>query len=597
MAFQAPVADILFTLTEIAGLDETVLADIGVDTLEAILAEAGRFAEAELAPLNRIGDREGVRLAEGKVITAPGWKEAFRRFAAAGWSGVSAPERWGGQDLPVSVEMAVQELWNAGSAAFATGTMLSAGAIIALEAHASPVLQEIYLPKIASGTWTATMNLTEPQAGSDLNALATKADRAGDGTYRITGQKIFISYGDHDLSENIVHLVLARLPDAPAGTHGISMFVVPKVLVEEGGDLGRRNAVTVAGLEHKLGLHGSPTCTMAYDGAVGYLVGEENRGLACMFTMMNVTRLSVGIQAVGVAERASQEALAYARERRQGRAPGWSGGGMSPIVDHPDVQAMLLRMKAFTAASRSICYACAHAIDMSRRGADAEQLFWAQRAALLTPIAKAFATDAGIEVASLGIQVHGGAGYIEETGAAQHLRDVRVFAIYEGTNGIQAIDLVSRKVPLEDGRVVGRLIDEISTTIGNLKAVRLLELGESAQRLAAAVEDLRAATGHVISLAREGRKRELLAGATAYLRLFGLVLGAALLARGALARQGVDYNDRMVAIARYFAETILGESAGLRHAVIAGATGLEAEAATVFSLSSGSKTQGEGNKR
>ncbi|SDB28181.1 acyl-CoA dehydrogenase [Bauldia litoralis] len=597
MAFEAPVAEILFSMREIAGLDEAILGDVGFETVEMILAEAGRFAEAELAPLNRVGDRQGAVFADGAVTTAPGWKQAFARFAAAGWSGVSASERCGGQDLPVMVEMALQELWNAGSAAFATGPMLSAGAILALEAHASDDLKQSCLPKLAAGTWTATMNLTEPQAGSDLGALTTRAERAEDGSYRITGQKIFISYGEHDLAENIVHLVLARLPDAPAGTRGISMFVVPKFLADEGGGLGARNAVAATGVEHKLGLHGSPTCTMVYDGAVGYLVGEEHRGLACMFTMMNVTRLSVGIQAVGVAERATQEALAYARERRQGRAPGHTGEGMSRIIDHPDVQAMLLRMTSVTAASRAICYACAHAIDMSRRGSDADRIFWTERAALLTPIAKAFASDAGIEVASLGIQVHGGAGYIEETGAAQHLRDVRVFAIYEGTNGIQAIDLVSRKLPLSDGKAVGCLLDDLSGMIGDLNSARGDEIRNMGDHLATALADLRAATDHVMTLTRDGRHDESLAGATSYLRLFGLVLGAGLLAKGVLAKGSTVYNDRMVAVARYFAETILGEATGLRRAAMAGTTGLGADAAAVFSHGPVTNDKGEGNKR
>ena len=458
MAFRAPVADIGFTLRKIAAHDPVTLGDFPLDT---ILAEAGRFAEEVLAPLNRVGDREGVRLDDGKVTTAPGWRDAYRRFAEAGWTGVSAPEEYGGQGLPVAVEMAVQEMWNAGAAAFAVGPMLTVGAIEAISVHGSADLRAAYLPRLVSGAWTATMNLTEPQAGSDLSLIRTRATRSGDGTYRISGQKTFITYGEHDLADNIVHLVLARLSDAPEGTAGISMFVVPKFVPGEDGGPGRRNTVTAAGVEHKLGLHGSPTCTMVYDEAIGFLVGEENRGLACMFTMMNLARLSVGVQGVGVAERAYQDALAYARERRQGRAPDADGPGPSHIVAHPDVQMMLLRMAALVAVSRALCYACAHAIDMSRRGPEPNRAAWADRASLLTPVAKAFATDAAIEVANLGIQVHGGAGYIEETGAAQHLRDARVFAIYEGTNGIQAIDLVLRKVPMRDGAVVTAFTAEL----------------------------------------------------------------------------------------------------------------------------------------
>ena len=470
MAFQPPLAEIAFALDKVAGLDAAlasgVFGDLSAETVHAILAEAGRFAAEELAPINRPGDRVGARRENGSVLTAPGWREAYRRFRDAGWGGIAAPEAFGGQGLPVMIGMAVQELWNAGAAAFAVGPMLTAGAIDAIEAHASPALKERYLPRLASGEWMATMNLTEPQAGSDLGAVRTRAERAGDGTYRLFGQKNFITFGEHDFTDNIIHLVLARLADAPEGTRGISLFLVPKRLVEDDGSLGERNDVVCAGIEKKLGLHGSPTCTMIYGGngagAVGWLVGEENRGLACMFTMMNIARLSVGIQGVGVADRAFDDALAYARTRRQGRAPGAAGREMSLIVEHPDVQAMLLRMKALTAAARAICYATAAATDMSRRGAAAERAGFADRASLLTPVAKAFATDIGIEVASLGIQVHGGMGFIEETGAAQHLRDVRVFAIYEGTNGIQAIDLVTRKLKLAGGDAVRRLLDEFA---------------------------------------------------------------------------------------------------------------------------------------
>ena len=332
--FRAPIADMLFAIEKTAGFD-AAQGDLPTETLAAILGEAGRFASEELAPLNQSGDRAGVRLDGGKVTTAAGFREAYRRWAEAGWNGITAPEEWGGQGLPIIVGMAVQELWNAGAAAFAVGPMLTGGAIEALVAHAAPALKERYLARLVAGEWMATMNLTEPQAGSDLGALATRAERHEDGTYRIFGQKIFITYGEHDLTENIIHLVLARLPDAPEGTSGISLFLVPKFLVGADGALGRRNDVAAVGIEDKLGLHGSPTCTMVYGEparAVGFLVGEENRGLACMFTMMNLARLSVGIQGVGVAERATQQALAYARERRQGRAPGWQAEGMSPII-------------------------------------------------------------------------------------------------------------------------------------------------------------------------------------------------------------------------------------------------------------------------
>ncbi len=568
MTLTAPLADIGFTLRAIAGFDESRLGDV---PLEAILGEAGRFAADVLAPLNRIGDREGVRLHDGQVTTAPGWREAYRQFAAGGWSGVSAPEEYGGQGLPVMVEMAVQELWNWGNAAFAVGPMLTAGAIEALAAHGSAELKAAYLPHLISGRWTGTMNLTEPQAGSDLGLITTRATRSGDGAYRISGEKIFITYGEHDLTENIVHLVLARLPDAPDGTAGISLFLVPKVLPGEV----RRNRVSAAGIEHKLGLHGSPTCTMVYDEAVGFLVGEENRGLACMFTMMNLARLSVGIQGVGVAERAFQEALGYARERRQGRAPGTAGP--SPIVAHPDVQMMLMRMASLVAASRALCYACAHAIDMGRRAPPAERESWADRAGLLTPVAKAYATDAAIEVASLGIQVHGGAGYIEETGAAQHLRDARIFAIYEGTNGIQAIDLVARKLQLRGGAAVNAVTAELAAIADGLAMSRRLDLQTLQAPIAKAAADLGAATAAITAAYRSERRAALL-GAGAYLRIFAMTFAAGLLARGALAAGDDRVGSAAIAKAVFFAQTMLPDVSSLRAAIAGSAAAVGAEA-------------------
>lgn len=577
MAFTAPLADIGFTLRKIAGFDTAELRDV---PLEAILGEAGRFAVDVLAPLNRVGDREGVRLHDGAVTTAPGWREAYRRFAEAGWTGVSAPEEFGGQGLPVMVEMAVQELWNAGNAAFAVGPMLTVGAIEALAAHGSAGLKATYLPRLVSGEWTATMNLTEPQAGSDLGLVTSRATPAGDGTYRISGQKIFITYGEHDLAGNIVHLVLARLPGAPEGTAGISMFLVPKLLPDANGAAGIRNRVTAAGIEHKLGLHGAPTCTMAYDRATGFLVGEEHRGLACMFTMMNLARLSVGIQGVGVAERAWQEALAYARERRQGRAPGASGP--SPIVEHPDVQMMLMRMASLVAASRALCYACAQAIDRSRHASGEERAAWADRASLLTPLAKAYATDAAIEVASLGIQVYGGAGYIEETGAAQHLRDARVFAIYEGTNGIQAIDLVARKLRLGDGAAVNAVTAEIAAIADALEMSRRPALQAMHEPIAAAAAGLGAATAFIVE-AQRSERRQALFGASAYLRLAAMTVAAGLLAKGALAAEDDQAGRAAFAKAVFFAQTILPEASSLKAVAVGAAAAVGADAAGLLS--------------
>jgi alkylation response protein AidB-like acyl-CoA dehydrogenase len=463
--------------------------------------------------------------------------------------------------------------------AFGIGPVLTMGAAEALAAYGSDDLRRTYLPKLVSGEWMGTMQLTEPQAGSDVGALRTRAERAGDGSYQITGQKIFITYGEHDLTDNIIHFVLARLPDAPAGNRGISLFLVPKVLVNADGTLGARNDLRAHSIEHKLGIHASPTCTMVYGdtgGAVGYLVGKENRGLACMFTMMNLARLAVGLQGVGIAERATQEAIAYARERKQGRAAGAAGTASSAIVQHPDVKRMLLTMRALTRAARAICYATAGAIDASRDGGDAGKAADA-RAALLTPVAKAFSTDIGVEVASLGVQVHGGMGYIEETGAAQHLRDARIAAIYEGTNGIQALDLVMRKVPLEDGAVVRAYLDELRATVKAVLAANDPALGSTGARLKEAVDSLDRASQWILGKIG-GDPQAALAGATPYLRLFGNAAGGCMLADEALTALRLADGDpaARVALARFFAENVAVQASGLERAVTEGADSVNA---------------------
>ncbi|MGH6859494.1 MAG: acyl-CoA dehydrogenase family protein, partial [Phyllobacterium sp.] len=505
--YRAPVEDIAHALKKIAGLDAAIeegrFGDLSDDLVDAILEEAGKFASSRIAPLLETGDRHGTPLADAQVTMPPGWKEVYREWTAGGWNALTGKEEFGGQGLPTMLAVATLEMWNSGSMAFGIGPTLTLGAIEALEAHATGELRRTYLPRLVSGEWMGTMNLTEPQAGSDVGALRARAERADDGTYRIFGSKIFITYGEHDLTDNIVHLVLARLPDAPAGTRGISLFLVPKFLVNADGSLGARNDVFCSSIEHKLGIHGSPTCTMIYGdgfagepgepGAVGWLIGEENRGLACMFTMMNNARLAVGIQGVAVAEAAYQKALAYARERRQMRAPGWTGEEMSPIVEHPDVQRTLLTMKGLTGAARAIAYACAHALDMARTGTGEDARRWSNRANLLTPVAKAFSTDIGVDVASLGIQVHGGMGYIEETGAAQFLRDARIAPIYEGTNGIQAIDLVQRKLPLEDGNHIKDYIAELRAVAEAVQRSNDADFGETGKRLDAGLDDLQEA--------------------------------------------------------------------------------------------------------
>lgn len=589
--YKAPVEEIAFTLKHVAGLaqaiDDGLLGDLGEDLVDAILHEAGRFASDEIAPLAEIGDRQGARISDGKVTTPDGWRDLYRNWIVGGWNGLTASEDFGGQALPHMLNVAALEMWNSGSMAFALCPTLTMGAIEAIAAHGSDTLKETYLPKLVSGEWTGTMNLTEPHAGSDLGVLKARAERRDDGSYRIFGQKIFITWGEHDAADNIIHLVLARLPDAPAGTRGISLFLVPKFLVNEDGSLGVRNDLFCHALEHKLGIHGSPTCTMIYGdgrfgeekGAIGWLVGEENKGLACMFTMMNNARLAVGMQGVAIAEAATQKAIAYARERTQGKAPGWTGsgqtGGMSPIIEHPDVIRMLLTMKALTQGARAIAYSCAHATDMAHRAGD-DKKHWQERAALLTPVAKSFATDIGVDVASLGIQVHGGMGFIEETGAARYLRDARIAPIYEGTNGIQAIDLVTRKLPLSDGGEVKRLIAELQQIADRVGASNAESFGATANRLNAAITDLQEATDWLLAQLAAGNVADALSGATPHQRLFGLTLTGCYLAKGAL----VDADDGKaadrIALCRFAAENLLAETTSLKDTVVNGAASLAA---------------------
>jgi alkylation response protein AidB-like acyl-CoA dehydrogenase len=584
--YRAPVSDIAFTLKHVAGLGEALASDaipgLTEDVVDAVLAEAGRFATEELAPLNVVGDRQGSTVSDGHVTTPDGWKPAYQAWTAAGWNGIAAPGEHGGQGLPLVLAAATQELWNGACMAFSLCPMLTMGAIEALHRHGSEALKALYLPRMVSGEWAGTMNLTEAQAGSDLGTLRTRAEPQADRSYRLYGQKIFITYGEHDLTENIVHMVLARLPDAPAGSKGISLFLVPKFLVNDDGSLGERNDLFCASLEEKLGIHASPTCTMIYGdgrygevrGAVGWLVGEPNRGLAAMFTMMNNARLMVGVQGVGMAERATQQATAYARERRQGRAVETNGEGMSPIIEHPDIRRTLMKMRALTAASRCICYACGFAADRGASvdgAAEASDAKW--RAEFLTPIAKAFSTDIAVEVASLGVQVFGGAGYIEESGAAQTLRDSRISPIYEGTNGIQAIDLVTRKLPVERGAPFRRYIAELRESAERARAVNRPEFGRMGARVAAALDDCEATGEHLLTLLEDGKTAEALAGATSFLRLSGLAIGGAYLAKGALASQSDSdaQASLRIAIARFMAEHLLPETAALKSAVIDGA--------------------------
>jgi alkylation response protein AidB-like acyl-CoA dehydrogenase len=533
ISFAAPVRDLRFVLEELLEHGSLALPgfeEASPDLVEAVLEEAARLAGEVWAPLNASGDRQGcTRRDDGGVSVPDGFAEAYQAYADGGWNGIGVPEALGGQGLPEVVASSVQEMLHGANMALGLCPMLTAGAIEALAHHGSEEQQARYLPKLVEGTWTGTMNLTEPQAGSDLSKVRTRAVPQEDGSYRLFGQKIYITWGEHDAAENIIHLVLARKPDAPEGNKGISLFLVPKFLVNEDGSLGARNDVTCASIEHKLGIHGSPTCTLSFgenDGAIGYLVGEEGRGLNHMFTMMNEARHKVGIQGIGVAERACQHAVAYALDRTQGRSPR-SGRSDCTISDHLDVRRMLLSMRARTDALRALALYCAAQLDLARHAADdAERAAAQARVDVLIPVVKSFSTDQAVEIASLGVQVHGGMGFIEETGAAQLLRDARIAPIYEGTNGIQALDLAGRKLQRDGGAALGGLIDQVEATAAALEASgEHAALGES---LAGGAADLRAAMAAVLEAGAdpESGADAVQAYATPFLNLAGHVLCA-----------------------------------------------------------------------
>ncbi|MCC9625554.1 acyl-CoA dehydrogenase C-terminal domain-containing protein [Thalassospira sp. MA62] len=508
--FTPPVRDYRFLIHDVIGLDAIEqldpFGDVSDDLVDAILQEAAKFASGILAPLNRVGDQEGAKLLpDGTVRTPEGWSGAYQQFCEGGWQGVAAPESEGGMGLPILIGAAVAEMWQSANMAFALCPMLTAGAIEALVAHGSDPQRDLYLSRLISGEWTGTMNLTEPQAGSDLSKVRTIATPQGDGTYAVKGQKIFITYGDHEMTDNIVHLVLARTPNAPDGIKGISLFIVPKYLVAETGEIGDRNDVTCMSLEHKLGIHASPTAALSFGekgGATGYLVGEEGKGLNYMFTMMNNARLAVGQQGVAISERAYQQACGYALDRKQGHTNGLDN---APIIMHGDVQRMLMRMRSTTEAARALSLYGAMQLDLAHHLKDAESRTAAQhRADLLIPLIKGWATDLGVENASLGIQVHGGMGFVEETGAAQHLRDARIAPIYEGTNGIQALDFIGRKVIRDQASALRTLIKDAHETVqkhigeGSAKSS---QVSVAAQRLKDALDDLEQSTQIVLERA------------------------------------------------------------------------------------------------
>ena len=539
MTYRAPVEQISFILRHVvpySDLAETErFADAGQDTADAILTEAGKLAQNVLAPLNRNGDVTPARLENGRVRTSPGFAEGFAAIAEGGWIGLAANPEYGGMGLPQALNTAVAEMMSGACLSLQLNPLLTQGQIEALEHHASDEMKALYLPKLISGEWSGTMNLTEPGAGSDVGALATKAEPNGDGSYAITGQKIFITWGDSDVTENICHAVLARLPDGAKGTRGISLFMVPKFIPDADGKPGVANSLKVVSLEEKMGIHGSPTCVMSYEGATGWLIGQEHKGMAAMFTMMNCARLGVGMQGVGVAEAALQRAVAYAAERKQ----------MGPIIAHPDVRRMLATGRAEVFAARAIGLACATAMDMERAKGDREA---AARAAFLTPIAKAYGTDVGCRVADQAVQVHGGMGYIEETGAAQYLRDVRITAIYEGTNGIQAMDLVGRKLS-DNGEAAMRLLDEVLDCAKCAQSAH----PDLANDLWQAAETLREATQTLLE--RDLPQR--FAGAVPYLSAFARVLGGCYHLRAVQAG-----GDAQLALAQVFMARVLPKNAG-----------------------------------
>jgi len=581
--YLAPLKDIRFVMQDLAGLDQIVslpgCEEATPDVVDAILEEAAKFAGGVLSPLNHVGDKDGASWKDTVVTTSPGFKEAYRQFVDNGWNALGCDPEFGGQGLPRLLSTAVSEMWKASNHAFSLCPMLTQGAIEALMIAGSDEQKAAYLPNLVSGEWAGTMNLTEPSAGSDLAAVRSRAEPVGDGTYRIFGQKIFITYGEHDMTENIVHLVLARTPDAPEGVKGISLFVVPKFMLKADGKPGERNDVYCVSIEHKLGIHGSPTAVLAFGdhgGAIGTLVGEENRGLEYMFIMMNAARFNVGLEGLGDAERAYQRAVGYARDRVQGTEVGVRGGPKVPIIRHPDVRRMLMSMRARIEAMRALAYVTAAALDNAHRNPDGAARAQAQAFAdLMIPVVKGWGTESSIDIASLGVQVHGGMGYIEETGAAQHLRDARITTIYEGTTAIQANDLIGRKIAREKGATINAVIGEMRTAAAGLDG----NLANIGSRQLAAVDALeRAVLWIVANFASDPKAVH--AGAVPFLHLFGIIAGGwqmgrtAVIARARIAAgDGDPFWSAKLATTRFFADHFLTQAAGLAESVIGGAPG------------------------
>lgn len=566
--FKAPVSDMQFILKHIVDLPRLKKAqDLDEEMVGTILEEAAKLAEDVLAPLNSVGDQTGAQLNGHQVKTPAGFKEAYQQYREGGWNGVPFNPDFGGQGLPWALAFAVQEMWQASNMSFGLCPMLNQAAVEAIDIHGTQEQKNTYLEKLISGEWTGTMNLTEPQAGTDLAALKSKAVKQDDGSYKLTGQKIFITYGEHDFAENIIHMVLARTPDAPEGVKGISLFVVPKFIPDNQGRPGVANDLKCTGIEHKMGIHASPTCTMQYGdqgGATAWLIGQENDGLKCMFTMMNNARLSVGLQGIAVAERAYQHALNYARERVQGTRIQDKSGERVAIIEHPDIRRMLLTMKTQIDAGRMLCYDAAFAIDCAHEGDDAAQA----RVDLLTPVVKAWCTDVAVEVTSLGIQVHGGMGFIEETGAAQHFRDARITPIYEGTNSIQALDLSMRKIIANKGAAAQSWFADSRAVCGKMDTAS--DIASHKQALSQAIDDLEAATSWILQQAAQGHIESVAAVNVPYLNAFGYIAGGVMMAR--MAAASTDPADKTnVMKADFYLSHILPRYLGNLKTVMTGA--------------------------
>ncbi|THF66109.1 acyl-CoA dehydrogenase [Pseudothauera nasutitermitis] len=585
--YTAPIRDMQFVMRELAGLDAVAALpgceEVSPDLVDAILEEAGKFAGGVLAPLNKIGDQHGAKWQDGKVTTVPGWKAAYEQFAEAGWTALACDPQYGGQGLPKLISTAVMEMWKSANMAFSLCPMLTNGAIEALMLRGTDAQKDMYLPKMVSGEWTGTMNLTEPQAGSDLAAVRTRAEPQGDGTYKIFGQKIFITYGEHDLTDNIIHLVLARLPDAPEGVKGISLFVVPKFLVNEDGSPGARNDVHCVSIEHKLGIHASPTAVLAFGdsgGAIGTLVGEPNRGLEYMFIMMNEARFAVGMEGLALSERAYQHALQYARDRIQGTELGVRGGPKVSILQHPDVRRMLMSMKSQTEAMRALAYVVGAATDLAHlhpdEGVRARNQAFVD---LMIPVVKGWCTENSVDIASTGVQVHGGMGFIEETGAAQHLRDARITPIYEGTTAIQANDLIGRKIAREAGATIQGVVAEMRKVQAEL-AAKDGDFTAIGRALGNGIQAVEEAVAYILATYNADIKAAHV-GSVPFLKLLGIVAGGWQMARAALVAErklaqgegDAAFYQAKIVTARFYADHVLAQASGLSYAVVNGAAG------------------------